>query len=196
MKVGITGGIGSGKSIVTKIFKSLGIPVYNADDAAKRLMNENQSLRNQLQEIFGNDIFPKEGLFDRKKLASIVFQQPELLQKLNSLVHPAVGKDYQEWQKKQNAPYTLREAAILYESGTHIDLDAVIMVDSPENLRIERIKNRDGRTEGEIKSIMQRQWPAGDLRSRANFIIENDETHPLIPQVLAIHQQLLSHGRK
>lgn len=196
MKVGITGGIGSGKSIVTKIFKSLGIPVYNADEAAKRLMNENHSLRNQLQDIFGNDIFPAEGIFDRKKLAAIVFQQPELLHKLNNLVHPSVGSDYQDWQKNQTAPYTLREAAILYESGTHIDLDAVIMVDSPENLKIERIKKRDGRTEGEIKSIMQRQWPAEELRSRANFIIENDDTHPVIPQVLAIHQQLLSHARK
>lgn len=196
MKVGITGGIGSGKSIVTRIFKSLEVPVYNADDAAKRLMNTNHVLRTKLQNLFGEDIFPSEGLFDRKKLAAIVFHQPELLQKLNTLVHPAVGIDYQEWQQKQNATYTIREAAILYESGTHIDLDAVIMVDAPENLRIERIKERDSRTENEIKAIIHQQWPAEELRARANFIIENDEAHPVIPQVLAIHQQLLSYGRK
>lgn len=114
------------------------------------------------------------------------------MQKLNNLVHPAVGIDYQEWQQKQKAPYTIREAAILYESGTHVDLDAVIMVDAPENLRIERIKERDSRTENEIKAIIQQQWSCG-LRARANFIIDNDDTHPVIPQVLAIHQQLLSY---
>ncbi|HOS49218.1 MAG TPA: dephospho-CoA kinase, partial [Bacteroidia bacterium] len=181
MKVGITGGIGSGKSIVTRIFKSLEIPVYNADDAAKRLMNTNPILRSNLQKLFGEEIFPQEGQFDRKKLAAIVFHQPELLQKLNNLVHPAVGIDYQEWQQKQKAPYTIREAAILYESGTHVDLDAVIMVDAPENLRIERIKERDSRTENEIKAIIQQQWSSEELRARANFIIDNDDTHPVIP---------------
>lgn len=196
MKVGITGGIGSGKSTVTKIFMSLGIPVYNADEAAKRLMSTNSKLRNELQHLFGVEIFPEDENFDRKKLASIVFNNPELLQQLNQLVHPAVGDDYQEWQQKQTAPYTLREAAILYESGTHIDLDAVIMVDAPEKIRIERIKERDGRSEDEIRAIIKRQWPSEKIRERATFIIDNDEIHAVIPQALQIHHQLLSHGRK
>ena len=196
MKVGITGGIGAGKSIVTKIFMSLGIPVYNADEAAKRLMSTNSKLRNELQHLFGVEIFPVDEDFDRKKLASIVFNNPELLQQLNQLVHPAVGDDYQEWQQKQTAHYTLREAAILYESGTHIDLDAVIMVDAPERIRIERIKERDGRSEDEIRAILKRQWPSEKIRERATFIIDNDEIHAVIPQALQIHQQLLSHGRK
>lgn len=196
MKVGITGGIGTGKSTVTRIFKSLGIPVYNADEAAKRLMLTNAQLSSALRELFGKDIFPEDKPFDRRKLAAIVFHQPELLAKLNSLVHPAVGEDYIQWQKHQTSPYTLREAAILFESGTHIDLDAVIMVDAPEELRIQRIKERDNRSEEEIKAIMQRQWSSEEIRSRANFIIKNDELHALLPQVLHIHQQLLAYGRK
>ncbi len=196
MKAGITGGIGSGKSIVAAIFKSLGIPVYNADEAAKRLMNENKVLHHELQQLFGVEIFPNDKIFDRKKLAATVFHQPILLQKLNALVHPVVNKDYLQWQTIQTAPYTIREAAILFESETHIDLDAVIMVDAPEQIRIERIKKRDGRSELEIKAIMKQQWPSEKIRSKANFIIENDGSNAVIQQVLQIHQQLLDNVRK
>lgn len=189
--IGITGGIGSGKSTICKIFNALNIPVYNADIAAKKLMLLNADLRKSLQENFGSEIFPNEGAFNKNQLAAIVFNDKEKLNLLNSLVHPAVKKDYEVWISKQNAPYCIREAAILFESGTNIGLDKTILVDAPDSIRINRVKNRDHRTEDQIKSIINQQWSSQKLRSLVDFVIENDNQHPVIPQVLSIHHKII-----
>lgn len=190
-KVGITGGIGSGKSIVCQIFRLLGIPVYSADAHAKRLMQESPALRKALIKTFGENVYKTDGALDRQYLAGIVFHDAAKLDQLNQLVHPAVVEDYAQWVLQfPNAPYTLREAAILYESGTWKDLDAVLLVDAPEELRIKRVMTRDGRKEAEIRAIISRQWTSEKKKEYANYIIENDETHMVIPRVLEIHQLL------
>ena len=189
--IGITGGIGSGKSIVCRIFNALNIPVYNADVAAKKLMLLDADLRKSLQENFGSEIFPVDGAFNRKQLADIVFNDKEKLNLLNSLVHPAVKKDYTNWISKQTAPYCIREAAILFESGSNVGLDKTILVDAPESLRIDRVQKRDHRTEAQIKSIITQQYSSQKLRSLVDFVIENDNQHPVIPQVLSIHHKII-----
>jgi dephospho-CoA kinase len=189
--IGITGGIGSGKSIVCKIFNALNIPVYNADVAAKKLMLLDTDLRKSLQENFGEEIFPEHGTFDKKHLAALVFNDESKLNLLNSLVHPAVKKDYTVWISKQTAPYCIREAAILFESGSNVGLDKTILVDAPESIRINRVKKRDHRTEAQIKSIISQQYSSQKLRSLVDFVIENDDQHPVIPQVLSIHHKII-----
>lgn len=190
-KVGITGGIGSGKSIVCDIFRLLGIPVYPADAHAKRLMEESPDLRASLKATFGDKVYKEDETLDRQYLAGIVFHDATKLEQLNQLVHPAVVRDYAQWVLQfPNAPYTLREAAILFESGTWKDLDAILLVDAPEEMRIKRVMSRDGRKEAEVRAIISRQWPSEKKKEYANYIIENDEAHMVIPRVLEIHQLL------
>lgn len=190
-KVGITGGIGSGKSIVCDIFRLLGIPVYPADAHAKRLMEESPDLRASLKATFGDKVYKEDETLDRQYLSGIVFHDATKLEQLNQLVHPAVVRDYAQWVLQfPNAPYTLREAAILLESGTWKDLDAILLVDAPEEMRIKRVMSRDGRKEAEVRAIISRQWPSEKKKEYANYIIENDEEHMVIPRVLEIHQLL------
>lgn len=190
-KVGITGGIGSGKSIVCNIFRLLGIPVYPADAHAKRLMEESPDLRASLVQSFGEKVYKSDGSLDRQYLAGIVFNNAEKLEQLNQLVHPAVVKDYTRWVLQfPEAPYTIREAAILFESGTWKDLDTILLVDAPEEMRIKRVMSRDGRKEAEVRAIISRQWTSEKKKEYANYIIENDEVHMVIPRVLEIHQLL------
>lgn len=192
IRAGITGGIGSGKTIVCSIFNKLGIPIYNADDAAKKLMQQNDSLKNKLISTFGNSIY-KEGLLNKKWLSEIVFNDPMQLDKLNKIVHPAVIADFQEWESEQkNVSYTIREAAILFESGTAVGLDHVILVDAPTEIRIKRIQKRDMRSIDEINNIMNNQWSSEKKRALADSVIENDDQHLLIPQILFIHHKLLN----
>lgn len=190
-KVGITGGIGAGKSMVSRIFQLLDVPVFNADDSAKRCMEINKDLMHQIISAFGSESYLPDGKLNKSLLASVVFKNPNQLEKLNSLVHPVVMKEYQTWIESQtNVPYTIREAAILFESGTYTDLDIIILVDAPEELRLRRTMNRDGRTEEEVRSIMLRQWDSAKKRKASNFIIENDEHHALIPQVLRVDEKI------
>ena len=190
-KVGITGGIGSGKSIVCNIFRLLGIPVYPADAHAKRLMEESPDLRASLVKSFGEKVYNSDGSLDRQYLAGIVFNNGVKLEQLNQLVHPAVVKDYARWVLQfPEAPYTIREAAILFESGTWKDLDTILLVDAPEEMRIKRVMSRDGRKEAEVRAIISRQWTSEKKKEYANYIIENDESHMVIPRVLEIHQLL------
>ena len=190
-KVGITGGIGSGKSIVCNIFRLLGIPVYPADAHAKRLMEESPDLRASLVKAFGEKTYKSDSSLDRKYMAGIVFNDVEKLEQLNQLVHPAVVEDYARWgQQFPEAPYTIREAAILFESGTWKDLDTILLVDAPEEMRIKRVMSRDGRKEAEVRAIISRQWTSEKKKEYANYIIENDEAHMVIPRVLEIHQLL------
>ncbi len=192
-QVGITGGIGTGKSTVCRLFSLLGIPVYDADQKAKRLYETDETLQQEVKSLFGEDLFV-DGKLQRTLLAARVFGKPEELHKLNNLVHPAVARDYQFWKTKQpNAPYVLREAALLFEAGADRGLDAVLVVTSPLELRIERVKARDPlRKETEIRAIIDRQWPEEKKIALASHVIHNDGLQALIPQVLKVHQELIN----
>lgn len=191
LKIGLTGGIGSGKSTVAKIFEILGIPVYYADDAAKKLMNEDEELRQKIQQLFGSDIY-SNGKLNRKQLAGIVFNAPDKLEQLNAIVHPATINDANAWMHKQRSPYTIKEAALIFESGAFEMLDYVIGVYAPAPLRIQRVMQRDNTGREEIMARMSRQMDEEEKMKLCNFVITNDEQQLLIPQVIALHEQLLS----
>lgn len=193
LKVGITGGIGSGKSTVCRIFHLLGIPVYSADDRAKWLMEYDSVLKSKIEEEFGQEAYTQEGTLNRKYLADQVFSDPEKVKKINSLVHPAVGLDFDNWVKEQNTPYVLKEAALLFETGSASQLDKLINVSSPLKVRVARVLMRDPhRSEAQINSIIDQQMPDEKKNELADFVIKNAENKLLIPQVLEIHQKLLN----
>jgi len=197
LKIGITGGIGSGKSTVAKVFEVLGIPVYYADDAAKRLMNEDEELKQKIRLQFGDKAY-KDNKLDKKYLADIVFTSPEKLALLNALVHPATLKDADDWMQKhavssgQTTPYSLKEAALIFESGAHEHLDYVIGVTAPAPLRILRTMQRDGITREEVIARMDKQMDETIKMKLCDFVIKNDEQEMLLPQVLALHEKLLN----
>lgn len=189
IKVGITGGIGSGKSTVAKVFEVLGIPVYYADDAAKRLMNDDKELKQKIQLQFGEAVY-KDGQLDRKFLADIVFNDPGKLQLLNALVHPATLQDAEKWMHQQSTPYAIKEAALIFESGAHEELDYVIGVYAPAPLRIQRAMQRDKISREEVMARMNKQIDETIKMRLCDFVITNDEQELLIPQVTALHQKL------
>ena len=190
LRVGITGGIGSGKSTAARVFEVLGIPVYYADDAAKRLMNEDEDLKQKIQLQFGNEVY-KNGKLDKKYLADIVFTSPEKLALLNALVHPATLKDADKWMEKNTTPYCIKEAALIFESGAQQNLDYVIGVTAPSPLRILRTMNRDGITREEVIARMDKQMDDTIKMKLCDFIIKNDEQEMLLPQILQLHKKIL-----
>jgi dephospho-CoA kinase len=190
-KIGLTGGIGSGKSTIAKVFEILQIPVYNSDERAKALMNENPQLMEEISKIFGAHIY-QNGELNRAELGAIVFKNPELLQQLNAVVHPAVGEDFNAWCASKKTQYVIKEAAIIYETGINKMLDGVIAVIAPNELRIKRVLKRPGMTEELIKDRMSRQLPSETLVEKANWLINNDETVLVIPQVLKVHEEILN----
>lgn len=190
--IGITGGIGAGKSLVCKIFGVLGIPVFNADDSAKTIVETNADLKEKITELLGNEAYT-QGKYNRKYIASKVFNDSELLKNLNNIIHPKVRESAADWFFSQkNATYFLYEAALMNEAGNNNSLKKVIVVNSPIQTRIERIKKRDGRSEEEILAIINKQKSDDDRSKIADFVIENDEKTSLIEQVLNIHNQLLN----
>jgi dephospho-CoA kinase len=195
LKIGITGGIGSGKTTVAKVFEVLGIPVYNADLAAKRLMNEDAALKEKIKKQFGDAAYINEKL-DNKYLAQIVFSSEEKLDILNSIVHPATINDANAWMLKQSSPYTLKEAALLFESGAAELLDYVIGVTAPAPLRLQRVMQRDKSSRVEVMARMNKQMDEAIKMKLCNFIITNDEQQLLIPQVIAVHETILSLAEK
>lgn len=190
--VGITGGIGSGKSLICKIFEVLKIPVYYADDRAKLLMATDEGLINKIKDSFGEISYNSEGELNRKYIAEQVFGNVKKLNLLNDLVHPAVEKDFKRWvMQNADQKYLLKEAALIFESGSYKQLDHVINVDAPENVRIARVLRRDPwRSEGQIKEIITRQMSDDERRKHSAFTINNDGQNLIVPQVLAIHLQL------
>ncbi len=189
LRIGITGGMGCGKSIVSRIFSVLGIPVYDADSRAKWLMNHDTRLKAGIQQTFGTESYLPDGSLNRTYITSRIFQDEAQVKILNGLVHPRVGEDYQNWQLYQtHAPYTLREAALLFEANAYQDLHAVIVVTAPLELRIRRIIQRDPhRTEADTRAIIGKQMAEEEKIRRANHLIQNDESRLVIPQVLALH---------
>lgn len=193
LKIGITGNIGSGKTTVSKVFEVLGIPVFYADDAAKRVMVEDAILMDGIKATFGRESYFDDGALNRRYIASIVFNDEEQLAKLNSLVHPAVFRAFDEWAAQvKNAPYIMKEAALLFESDSYKMCDRSIMVTAPLELRIERVVQRDGFTREEILSRDARQFSEEKKIELADFVIRNDDTELVIPQILALHERFLS----
>ena len=195
IRIGLTGGIGSGKSTVAKVFEVLGIPVYYADDAAKKLMNEDEELKEKIKKEFGESIYKEEKL-DRKKLADIVFTSPEKLNLLNALVHPATLKDAEKWIQEQTSQYCIKEAALIFESGAHEHLDYVIGVTAPAPLRILRTMQRDGVTKEEVFARMDKQMDDIIKMKLCDFVITNDEQEMLLPQILDLHKKIVELAKK
>lgn len=190
LKAGITGGIGSGKSTVCRVFEWLGVPVYYADDRAKQLMTEDAALRSEIRTLFGDEAYLPDGSLNRAHIAGIVFSDADMLRQLNALVHPAVHRDGAAWHLRQTAPYTLREAALLYESGGYRLLDKMVAVTAPAELRIERVMARDGVDRSAVEARLNKQWPEEKKVEMADFVIVNDGTTPLLPQILQVHRAL------
>ncbi len=183
LKGGLTGGIGSGKSLAAEIFRQLGIPVYNADEEASRIREKDKTVKEKIQAAFGT--------LDRKALAGIVFSDPSKLKELNTIIHPAVKKHFEDWVlKQQGKPYVLKEAAILFESGSDEGLDFVIALTAPEELRIERVMKRDGMSREEVQARMKNQLPEEERNKRSGHILNNNEEQLLLPQVLKLHEKL------
>lgn len=189
LQVGITGGIGSGKSLVCKIFQSLGAPVYDADSRAKALMTTDGILINQIKKEFGNLSYNTDGTLNRKHISESAFGHPEKLKALDAMVHPRVADDYSKWVSEQSHSYVIKEAALLFEAGSYKTLDKIIVVSAPEDLRAKRVAARDPhRTEKVVKEIMKKQMPESEKTSRADFVVYNDESRLVIPQVLELHR--------
>jgi len=189
LKVGLTGGIGSGKSLVAEMFSLLGVPVLHADDTAKYLMEHDAQLRQDISRVFGEEAY-QNGRLNRPFLASVVFGDEEKLQLLNSLVHPATIAYSNAWAGKQQAPYVLKEAAIFFESGSNKEMDKMIGVYAPYALRLQRAMQRDKADEQAIKARMDKQMDEDEKMSRCDYIIRNDGTVSVIEQVLALDRVL------
>jgi dephospho-CoA kinase len=190
LKVGLTGGIGSGKSTVAAIFEVLGVPVYYADQAAKRLMHENAELKNKIIDQFGTEAY-RDGVLNRDYLAAKVFSDPQQLALLNSFVHPLTIADAAAWMNRQRSPYTIKEAALIFESGANTSLDYVIGVSSPETLRIKRVMERDKISAEQVMARLHKQMNEADKMKKCDFLLFNDEQQLLVPQVIQLHEKLL-----
>ncbi len=188
--IGLTGGIGSGKTLISKVFISLDIPVYNSDIEAKLLMNTDFRIVAELKQKFGDDLYNKNEL-DRKKLAEFIFNDINNLAFVNSVIHPAVKLHFNKWTEKQNSEYVIKETAILFESGTYKDVTLIITVIAPEDIRINRIIGRDQLNKEEIKTRMANQISDSERINQSDFIIINDNKQLIVPQVLKIHKKVI-----
>jgi len=195
ISIGITGGIGSGKSTVCEIFKLLGVPVFEADKVAKRLLNSDKDIRSKLTDLYGDDIYTPNGSVNRKKLAGIIFNNDFELSKVNKIVHPTVRSEYFRWSKKQDHPYVILEAAILFESGFYKMMDFTILVSAPEEARVERVSKRDNVTFDQVRERITNQWTDKQKRKLASLEIKNDNTELIIPQLIKIDKQLKENGK-
>ena len=190
LRIGITGGIGSGKSVVARVFAALGVPVYDSDSRAKHVMATDLLLRAQLQEAFGADTYDAAGQLNRPYLARVAFNNAAQLARLNALVHPRVGEDFATWaaaQASADYSYVLKEAALLYESGSYRGLDGIITVFAPDGVRAARVLQRDShRSATDVQAIMSKQLSEDEKLARADYVVYNDDSQLVLPQVLAL----------
>jgi dephospho-CoA kinase len=193
LKVGITGGIGSGKSTVCQVFRTLGIPVFYADEAARWLMEHDAKIVSAITALLGAEAYTA-GKLNRTFVASVAFREPEKLQQLNAITHPATIQYARDWMERQTTPYAIKEAAIFFESGSNKDVDVMIGVYAPAALRLQRAMQRDGATREKIAARMAQQMNEEEKMKLCDYVITNDDVQAVIPQVLAIHQQLLARG--
>jgi dephospho-CoA kinase len=189
LKVGITGGIGSGKSVVCQVFTTLGIPVFNADDAARYLMEHDDALVLNISQLLGNEVYTN-GKLNRDKVSAIIYKDQEKLRELNELVHPATISYAKQWIDRQTTPYTIKEAAIFFESGSDKDMDVMVGVQAPQELRIARAMSRGSLTREQVLSIIVRQMDEDEKMSRCDHVIINDDQQAILPQILKLHQLL------
>lgn|SRR5690554_1621157 len=199
LKIGITGGMGSGKSTVCNIFRNLGVPIFTADDEGKRLLNEDPTTRKQVIEMFGRDMYTSEGLIDRKRMGQLVFNSPVDLEKLNGIIHPKVKQAFESWAELHyQKPYVIKEAAILFETGYYQDLDKVVNVFAPREQRMQRIVKRDESSVEDVKRRMRFQFSDDERNELADFIILNEDgmQENLLPQVMELHEVFLSEHKK
>jgi len=196
LKIGLTGNIGSGKTTVSKVFEVLGIPVFYADDAAKNVMVNDRQLITEIKSAFGDAAYFWDGTLNRKYISSIVFNNDKALAKLNSLVHPATFRAFDTWVKNtgNGVPYVLKEAALLFESDSYKMCDYTIMVTAPLEARIKRVEERDGLSRAEIEKREDHQFSEEKKMHLADFIIKNNDSQLVIPQVLALHDRIMSLG--
>lgn len=190
LRIGLTGGIGSGKTTVAKIFEVLGVPVYYADDAAKKLMNEDEVIRGKIIHHFGHESYTA-GKLNRSFLAKQVFSDPEKTKIINSIIHPATLSDAAKWMDAQSAPYAIKEAALIFEAHAEKTLDLVIGVSAPLPMRMKRVMQRDNISEPDFFARMEKQMNEEEKMRRCDIIINNDEQKLLIPQVVEAHQNLM-----
>ena len=189
IKIGLTGGIGSGKTFVGAIFSKLGIPVFNADAQARKCMSENEVLKQEIQNVFGDNVY-HNGLLQNKVLADIVFNNNQKLEELNKLVHPVVRQRFDSWSVEQTSRIIIKEAAILFESDSHVDLDKVICVSAPEESRIERVIKRDNTSREQVLRRIEIQMLQNEKEKLSDFVIINDEVELLLPQIIKIIDQI------
>lgn len=195
LKLGVTGGIGSGTSTVCKVFSVLGIPVFSADDEARKLQDNDIDLRRKINDLAGKDLFTS-GRLDRAALAELIFRNRELLEKVNSIVHPAVFSYYREWVKKQDTPYSIMEAAILFESGASEMMDRILTVVTPMEERIERVVKGKRLTREQVTERIMNQIDDETRISKSDYVIFNSEKDMIIPAVLGVHKEMLRQYQK
>ncbi|HKJ79462.1 MAG TPA: dephospho-CoA kinase [Prolixibacteraceae bacterium] len=195
LSIGITGGIGSGKSTVCNVFKILGIPVFEADTVGKKLLDTNAKVKSEIIHHFGEAVYTPEGAVNRKKLAEIIFNDEIQLEKINGIIHPAVKNEYNNWLKKQRSAYVIHEAAILFESGFYKMMDFTILVTAPEKDRIKWVTKRDGTSEKQVRERMVRQWPDEKKQKLATFVLHNNNQQLIIPELLKIDKNLRTNGK-
>jgi dephospho-CoA kinase len=191
LKVGITGGIGSGKTVVCQVFNVLGIPVFNADAAARFLMENDHALIKDITALLGQDVYAT-GKLNRDKVSAIIFKEPEKLLQLNALVHPATIKYAQAWIENQSAPYVIKEAAIFFETGSNKDMDVMIGVSAPEKIRLSRAMSRGKLSLEQVEGIMAQQMNETEKMRRCDHVVVNDDVQAILPQVLLLHELLLA----
>jgi dephospho-CoA kinase len=190
--IGLTGGIGAGKTTVAKVFKALGIPVFNADEVAKELMQTNPEIKNQLLATFGEQVYLANGTLDKTYLANIVFKDAYQLELLNAIVHPVTIQAAKDWAATQSAPYVIKEAALLFEAGATDGLTAIIGVAAPLNLRIQRVMQRDACSKIEVEQRMRHQISDTIKLKLCDWVIDNNDQDLIIPQVLKIQEAILT----
>ena len=194
LKIGITGGIGSGKSTVCRVFSVMGIPVFEADKIARNLMDTDEEIHEKLVRLFRAAVYLPDQTVNRKYLAGIVFKDPSLLTKLNEIVHPVVRKTFFDWCERQKSPYIIHEAAILFESGFYKMMDKTITVVTSENERIHRVMKRDGITIELVKERITNQWSDEERIKLADFVIGNNDDQLIIPQIIEIDKKIKANG--
>ena len=192
LKIGITGGIGSGKSFCARFFTYMGIPFYNADQRAQYLMIHDPTVKNDLVQLLGENVYLQNGRINKPFMRDQIFKNPVIREAVNEIVHPAVGRDYEKWHQESVAPFTMKEAALLVESGSYKDLDHLIMVEAPLQLRMQRVIRRDNISSEEVRHRIDSQWPDEEKSKVADSVIDNSGLFPLLPQIISHYNQLVN----
>ena len=189
-RIGITGGIGSGKSGIAEILRVKGIPVYDADSASKKLISTQPELIQNLKNLLGEDIYDSAGCLNRKRMAELIFNNPDLLEKTNNIIHPAVGKDFMEWSRRQPNDIVAIESALLFQSKMDISLDSILVVNAPQQTRIRRVILRDNTTYDKVMARMDKQMSSDEMCAKAHYVIRNDDNDAVLPQINKILSRL------